>query len=261
MPDLPENVFAKTNPEGLIEIIDMHTGNVVAVQASYREIMKGKQDRLVEVDTPQGKVWLERGLAAGAIKFRNYAMDEVAASLVCDYITRGCTLTEAAREIGLDPNIVKHWTHRFPEFQKRYKQAILDRADIMHDKVLEEAKASSDTKVRIDAYKYMAEKGNPEAYGNRTKVVGDPNAPVTFVIETGIRRAGDPGYKEGKDAAENHLEPGGSKETLPDQPEDAVLVVEGSDPHIGVSPHDGNEKDLANLPPGVDDSPRADHPE
>ena len=46
-------------------------------------------------------------------------------------------------------------------------------------------------KLRADMVKWVASKYHPEMFGDRTKVVGDAAQPVSFVIETGIRRGRD----------------------------------------------------------------------
>lgn len=259
VPKLPENVVAHQNQEGLIELIDVNTGNVVAVQHSIREILKGKQADIHEITTPDGrKVWVEKGLASRSLKHRHYELDTVAMDLFCQNLTKGWSMKRSAEELGLDINIIRQWRVRSPKFNDQIKLAKLARADEMHEKVLEEAEDSFDTKVRIDAYKYMAEKGNPEAYGQKTKIVGDPNAPLGFIIETGIRRPGDSGFKEGTDATQNHLEPGGNSKKVSDNIEDAVLVMESTGQQSGVPTHDDSGKNVENIAPSVDAPVRVD---
>lgn len=257
---LPKNILAHQNKEGLIELIDVHTGQVVAVQHSIRDIMKGKQARVKEIALDDGrKVLVENTLSTNNhIRARDYALDTVLLDLIAQAITSGATVSEACEEYNFKESTLNYWRNRHPEANDKIKQAIKMRASRLVEQVLEEGKSSGDTKVRIDAYKYVAEKTDPENYGNRTKIVGDPNAPLGFVLETGIRRQGDPGFQGGTDAAQNHLESGRDQTSLQSEPEDAVLVVEAEPKRDGIPHNDGARENVEDIALSVDDIVRAD---
>lgn len=257
---LPKNLVAHQNKEGLIELIDVHTGQVVSVQHSIRDIMKGKQARVREVTLESGqKVLLENTLSVNAVaRVREYIPDPLLVDLLAQAISDGATITEACEAYNFKNSALTLWRTHHPEIDEKIKLAIKRRASRLVEQVLEEAKESGDTKVRIDAYKYVAEKTDPENYGNRTKIVGDPNAPLGFVLETGIRRNGDPGFQGGTDAAQNHLESGRDQTSLQSEPEDAVLVVEAEPKRDGIPHNDGARENVEDIALSVDDIVRAD---
>lgn len=260
VPILSENTYPRRNKKsGLIEIVDMHTGEVLAVQFSHRDILQGKQDRFKEVQLPDGrKVLMEAGIGPRTLVTKSYLIDGTAQRLLADEIALGNSIPEACANLNLDYNEVLSFKRNNPDFASLLEQARKDRADTMHEMVLMEGRQAIDEKVRIETYKYMADKGNPESYGNRTKITGDKNSPLTFLLDTGIRRAGDPGYEEGKDAASNKVDTGESKKSMQDQPEDAVLVVEGGSQRCGVSEHEHPGENVEDISTGVDAPVRED---
>ena len=237
----------------------MHTGEVLAVQFSHRDILQGKQARFREVELPDGrKVLMENGIGSRTHVTRSYLIDGTAQRLLADEIALGNSIPEACANLNLDYNEVLSFKRSNPDFASLLEQARRDRADTMHEMVLIEGRNAIDEKVRIETYKYMADKGNPDSYGNRTKLTGDKNAPLTFLLDTGIRRAGDPGYEEGKDATKDQMDPGGNKKPMQGEPEDAVLVVEAEPGRDGVS-HDNNPgENVEDISTGVDAAPRGD---
>ena len=257
---LPKNLLAHQNKEGLIELIDIHSGQVVAVQHSIRDIMKGKQARVREVTLESGqKVLLENTLNVNAIaRKRDYTPDPILVDLLAQAISDGATIQEACESFNFKNSALNLCRSAHADIDDKIKQAIKRRASRLVEQVLEEGKESCDVKVRIDSYKYVAEKTDPESFGNRTKIVGDPNAPAIMVIETGIRRPGDPGFQGGTDAAQNHLESGRNKTPLQSEPEDAVLVVEAESVRDGVSVNDNPGEDVENIEVRMDNAVRTD---
>lgn len=193
-PELPPT-YSRINKQGLLELIDLRSGRVICVQHSIEDLAQKKWDRLVRVDTPQGPVWLEKGLQFDKIaKSTQLPYSQVLASLICQKITEGATLVGACRELNLDYSTVCQWKRTHSEFKEMLHDARIDRAEFLHDEVIDEARASLDRKTKIETLKWGAEKGDPEKYGTKTKIIGDKNAPVQFVIGTGISRPGDSGY-------------------------------------------------------------------
>jgi len=192
-------LFSRLNEDGLIEVIDEMTGNVISVQSSHQDLLKTKRERLIEHTLPDGtKVYLEKGLSLDRIHPKSYAFSQIVADIICQKIIEGDSMTKICE----DPNfpsvsIVAKWKKMNDDFATQVRASYQSRADHYHDKVLSEAektKTKDDApaqKVKIDAYKWAAEKGNPEQYGNRTKLIGDPNAPLQLIINTGIDRGPD----------------------------------------------------------------------
>jgi hypothetical protein len=83
------------------------------------------------------------------------------------------------------------WLSLHPEFRIRYEQARKQRADVFHDLVIEEARnaISKDdvpvAKLRIDSYKWAAEKASPDYYGKKDDKVSGP-ASINITLHTGV---------------------------------------------------------------------------
>jgi len=104
--------------------------------------------------------------------------------------------------------ILCNWRRRFPIFDKGIRQARVDRAEHFHDMAIREAKNAQNKdqapaqKLKIETYKWAAGVADPDGFGNKTKVTGDAANPISFVIDTGIRRKGDLGFKDVEGATE-----------------------------------------------------------
>ena len=88
----------------------------------------------------------------------------------------------------------------------------------------DEARTHAAPKEKISALQWAAEKGNAERFGTKTKIVGDKNAPVVFVIDTGIRRRGDEGFIE---SGEKDVTPVRSEEPQGETQEVAIPDIGG----------------------------------
>jgi hypothetical protein len=203
----PNATFAMLNERTkLIEIIDCVTGEVVAQQATAQDLLTAKSDKLVPIQTEDGTlIYLEKGLSLENLNLqtrKNYMFDEVMAQIICQKLASGMTMTKLYKEPGIPPAaVIRKWRKDYPEFEKALRIAVNDRGDYYHDKVIDTAHAMTDENVgvakeQIKAYQWGAQVGNPDQYGTKTKISGDANAPLTFMIDTGIRRPGDPGYNE-----------------------------------------------------------------
>jgi hypothetical protein len=194
-PEMPPT-YSRINRQGLLELIDLRSGRVICVQHSIEDLAQKKWDRLIRVDTPQGPVWLEKGLQFDKIyKSNELPYSQVLGSLICQkMVEEGLTLVKATKSLNLDYALVCRWKREHSEFRDMLHEARIDRAEYLHDEVIDEARASRDRKTTIETLKWAAEKGDPERYGNKTKIIGDKNAPVQFIIGTGIVRPGDSGF-------------------------------------------------------------------
>jgi hypothetical protein len=195
LPEVPPHIYRR-NAQGLIEAICIHTGNVIAVQCTERDLLLEQWDRLIRVDTPSGPVFLEKGISFDILGvIQKYPFSKVLAGLLCESIMNGATITQACKELNLPKRVLIQWRLSNEEFAKTLAFARCEGADALHDEALQEARnPETPPKVRIEALQWSAEKNNPDRYGSKTKIVGDPNAPIAFVLETGIRRQGDAGF-------------------------------------------------------------------
>ena len=132
-----------------------------------------KDGELVTLDTETGALVTTEGER----KPIKYAYTMELGQYICSLLTRGYTKMKAAKELNLPPHIVSHWCRTVEGFREQVELAIRDRAEHYHDRVMEQAD-NEDVhkdfvpwkKVKIDALKWAAEKGDPDRYGNKTKV-------------------------------------------------------------------------------------------
>jgi hypothetical protein len=134
-------------------------------------------------------------ISANNLALRNnnevYVYTVPVATLICDYLRSGMPFSKIAELPHMPPyNIMAAWRKRYPDFAEAIKAAKKDRAEIYHDKALLTAEAietEEDAKVaklKIDTYKWAAEKNSPDEYGKAPPKEG--NSGVTFVINTGV---------------------------------------------------------------------------
>lgn len=103
------------------------------------------------------------------------------------------------RDICRDPDMpcestVYLWLSKYPEFSDMYTRAREDRAHMAADEILSIADEEEDpakARVRIDARKWYAGKLSAKHYGDKVTHSGDPNAPMTFNVITGVTRDTD----------------------------------------------------------------------
>lgn len=117
-----------------------------------------------------------------------------------EHVMKGKTISQICKFKGYPQafNFYK-WLERNEDLRLQYNHAKKCRADALHDKAL--AIADKDIgkdeapgeRLKADILMWGAEVNNPDIYGKRTKVTGDANAPIAFIIDTGIRRVGDEG--------------------------------------------------------------------
>lgn len=229
---LPEKHFFRLNPvTKLLECIDSNTGEVLGVQSSPDVDLQRIEDKsIVQVKTKSGKlVWTEKGLAP---KVRNqshkvWRFSKVWTDLITQAIADGHALHNMGKpkvngkrnETAHFPpaSVIYRWRSEHPEFDEEVKRAIKIRADFFAGKVLETAENAKEynakgSRVKVDAYKWLAATSDPDTYGNKTKISGDADQPVTFLIDTGIRRGdatalpnnGEPRTVEGTTLEQEH---------------------------------------------------------
>lgn len=193
--------FASLNPAtGLIELFDVHTGEVIAVQQSREDLLGKKLERLIEVELPDGrKVWLEKGIPVEAVarNIRNLPFSEVLIDIICEALVNGETLHAICKKPGMPSySILLRWRHKYPGVDARIRTARKERAEAFHDQIIEKIEEVDEDnfqakKVQMDGLKWAAERGNPDDYGNKTKVTAESVATVRLVVDTGIRRQSD----------------------------------------------------------------------
>jgi hypothetical protein len=129
-----------------------------------------------------------------------YCFNFEMAMRIIDNVRRGHTFAEIADMGDMPPiEIIRYWENMHPVFAESLDIARKDRAEGYHDNIISMAnemmKGTFDkdqvnaSKVAIDAYKWAAEKGNPDRYARKTetKHTGEVQ-PTVININTGIKR-------------------------------------------------------------------------
>lgn len=213
------------------------------IRENKREILRRKRvDAYVWKKNKNGTpILVERGVDARDLPddYECFSRDALTYQIIADAITGGSNFTEISRKPGMPPlRTIYNWLERDPKFKAMIDLAKKQRADRFHDEVQHVAKNvkeknSKSSKVKIDAYKYLMEVGDREQYGSQTKVVGDPNAPVQFIVNTGIKRKTIDA--EGGTIAEKH-DGKVLREDIPGADE-RLLAVDGGAKQEGIRPN------------------------
>ena len=152
---------------------------------------------------------LESGeiVSSGGLKgtLAQYVFDADIAVFICQELRSGKTLTQIGEDQRFPPyEVITHWRRMHPLFEDQVKLARMDRAEGYHDKIVHMADKLDSSgnmmsreelgakKLAIDAYKWAAEKGNPEQYGKKQEIRHENAAPTTIIVNTGIVRQPKP---------------------------------------------------------------------
>ena len=120
---------------------------------------------------------------------------------ICQEVRMGKTLTEIGEDKRFPPyEVISHWRRMHPLFDDQLKLARRDRAEGYHDKIIDMADRLNETggimskeeiaakKISMDAYKWAAEKNDPDSFGKKQEIRHENTAPTTIVVNTGIVR-------------------------------------------------------------------------
>lgn len=119
-------------------------------------------------------------------------------SVIAQMISNGSSFHKLSMHDGFPHTMTMYrWYNNDPEFKKMVDEAKKIRATLYHDNLQEVAETvkegnAKSYKVKADIYKHLMAVGDKDQYGQQTKIVGDPNAPISFIVDTGIRRAVSP---------------------------------------------------------------------
>ena len=115
---------------------------------------------------------------------------------VCLLVRQGITLKDAAHRLPIrDVTTIYRWRRDHPDFREKLEAARKDAADNFIDKIQEIADTKDIPKedvpgarLRVDSYKWLAEKANPQKYSPKSEIAADEDNPLQIVIDTGIKR-------------------------------------------------------------------------
>lgn len=192
-----EDRFTFVNDKNELETIDMNTGETL----------------LISPQNPH--------LQAASNVYVPYTVE--LGEAICTLVREGNSYKKISERLKVKVNLIYYWKNKHPDFSEKLAMARKDRADHFFDKIYEDI-AEGDhekhdvpgKKLQFDAYRWMAEKSNPEQYGNQTKIVGDKNAPLAILVDTGIRRNED---DEDETVAQTEIE-GNTREIAIESQED-----------------------------------------
>ncbi len=234
------------NDKGLIETVNIYTGETIAVQSTKDDLLKMKQEKMVQVQMADGSLmWLERGLNLDSYApRRRWSYSELVIDLICTKLLEGKSLKAICEEPGMPPMwVLSRWRRKYAEADQRIKDARMDYAEIIRDQIIEEALAADEdtvqtTKVRMDALKWAAGVDNPDRYGSKARVAVEGSMAMQLLVDTGIRRPEDeaesnakqiPEVSDGKYQNEAHaIGPAASVGGGGDSPADYGVGVEGT---------------------------------
>ena len=211
------NEYAVINAAGDIEILDIHTGEVISNSRS--------------MPIPN-----------------QYVFNYEKAVLILQKVKEGKTLNDIAAEPDM-PNlsIISNWQRMDRMFAEEMKLARLARAEYHHEKVLDLAGKAANgeyskdevpgIKLGADLYKWSAERANPERYGNKVTHEGSTEKPILMrVINTGINRAAKDVIVE----VDSKEIPNGSESQQQSKPQHSNETG-STGPHTSSASDDGNE--------------------
>lgn len=183
-PDIGED-FLRWNEEArCYERVSMLTGEVLARPPSTDEKVRGH--------------YLTKELRRNCLMTKHWNYTPAIADHIVQLISEGRTLSEISKMQGMpSSSVIAKWQKESEDFKSRVVEARKVRAERFHDAVVE---ASSITphldkdsipaaKLHFEQLKWLSMVGDPTRYGNKTTIGGDSNAPVTFLVKTGIVRS------------------------------------------------------------------------
>jgi len=184
-----ENHFIRTNSRGMVEVVDLETGEVVR-----REEEDGLVDysSLVRFESPDGPIYLPKGIAPPGQRVKVWAFNRFFGEKICDQLMEEAdmTLTQICRQTGFPPYYtVARWMMENRDFAESIRVAREMKAELHADRMIELAEDtdednSKSQKVKIDTHKWAAEKANPNRYGQKVQVISEKTVSIT--VNTGF---------------------------------------------------------------------------
>jgi hypothetical protein len=196
-PSIPNPTFYEKGDDGLIRLYDMVTGKVLQVLSGDSYASRAPIE-FTEVSgvLVQKNVNIEGKNLEARVQYRQLVGD-----LICQEVSNGTALKLVLEKMNIKYRTVCDWRRTNPEFNEALNLAYQDRADFLADRALQEAESAVATpggaakaKLIVDTLWKSAEVANGKKYSPKIKADGNVVVPIQVIIETGIRRAGDPGF-------------------------------------------------------------------
>lgn len=215
---MDEKPKTKILEDGRLAFLDEH-GNVTSVQKlsehDQKRVVAKKRPRKPQKphidhethtwrrDQSKGKtLLLPKGMLIEDVRelpsdFSYYNHFRATCLSIAAHISDGKTLSEIGKMNEMPSRgVILHWASKDPEFSAVLEQARKWRAETYVDNIANIAdnvkeETSKSAKVKVDAWKYLAEVGDRERFGSQTKLTGVIPA-VNIVFQTGIEREAIP---------------------------------------------------------------------
>lgn len=198
---------------GLLEEVDLETGAILSSekppQQKAEKIASGKirkrkrhkfnPARPHEIVNRKGKVVPAKvGANPDDLPGTRFPYAQTTVDVILMHVTEGMTISKISKMRGMPPkHVIYGWLRRHPEFKAEFEQAKRDRAAYYHDAVIDTAESvekKSDipkAKLKMSAYKWGAQVGDPENYADTRKSMGKEEKPPAILIMTGVPLPGD----------------------------------------------------------------------
>lgn len=201
-----DNTYAEYNQDtGLIEVKDKLSGKVIAIYEKASQL--GQVESLVPLRVDDGALlYATPGIIATKLRsYTKHVYTDHLGDLIADLIIEGHKLSKLNKVFSFIPRyaVLSRWIRQYPGFREKIQYAYEARAELLRDQIQENVDDADSLdkdelaglKLKIDTYKWMAEKDGPKKYSGKHKVEATVQAQV-LTIDTGIRREGDPGYNK-----------------------------------------------------------------
>ena len=175
-----DNLLYEVQESGEVHVTDMISGVIL------------NQENLYGMTTEDKRVILPNGME----RLPTWRYSEAYADVILDLIVQGKTITKITNMEGMPTyqSILK-WKATVPAFKERLLEARRSRAELWHDEIVRDKDVIPDTpaeaqheKLKFEKLKYLAEKNNPEEFGQKQIHAGDRNNPIRLIVDTGIKR-------------------------------------------------------------------------
>jgi len=195
---LPKNAFVRINKQGLYEVIDENTGNILSVQKTAE--FKQEKKLIPHILEDGSTVNLEEGVdpkAIGLKSIRQYEYNLYMANIICQKVAEGKTLLSISKDPDMPPYyMILQWRRKNKDFEQALANARRDRADFYHEEAIDTAMSLPSeatekeyvaaSRTKIDTLMKASERENPEKYNVKQKGVEVNVAAQTVVYETGV---------------------------------------------------------------------------
>lgn len=129
-----------------------------------------------------------------AAELKRYPYTVAQAQEILSRIVCGESVTSIAKDPTMPSyGVIMSWKIRFPDFGEMYRKAWSMRADRYVDKLEDVIETTTErdevpaAKLKVDGYKWLAEKADPSRFGSKQEVSHTGGA-VNIVVHTGINR-------------------------------------------------------------------------